>query len=87
MDKTIGERKVWPPEQDQRGLACRQCGCKHFRVIYTQPAWGGEGLCAGGSAATAANGSQRGNYSIDIRMLGSVFVALVIATEHPWARR
>jgi hypothetical protein len=26
---------------DQRGLVCRQCGCKHFRVIYTRPAWGG----------------------------------------------
>ena len=41
MDKTIGERKVWPPEQDQRGLECRKCGCKHFRVIYTRPALGG----------------------------------------------
>jgi len=41
VDKTIGERKVWPPEQDQRGLVCRECGCKHFRVIYTRPAWGG----------------------------------------------
>ena len=26
---------------DQRGLVCRHCGCKHFRVIYTRPAWGG----------------------------------------------
>ena len=25
----------------QRGLVCRHCGCKHFRVIYTRPAWGG----------------------------------------------
>jgi len=41
VDKTIGERKVWPPEQDQRGLECRKCGCKHFRVIYTRPALGG----------------------------------------------
>jgi hypothetical protein len=29
------------PPTDQRGLVCRQCGCKHFRVIYTRPAWGG----------------------------------------------
>jgi len=26
---------------DQRGLVCRHCGCKHFRVIYTRPTWGG----------------------------------------------
>ena len=22
---------------DHRGLACRHCGCGHFRVIYTRP--------------------------------------------------
>ncbi|MHC4982647.1 MAG: NrdR family transcriptional regulator [Planctomycetota bacterium] len=21
---------------------CRHCGCKHFRVIYTRPTWGGK---------------------------------------------
>jgi hypothetical protein len=26
---------------DQRGLVCRHCGCRHFRVIYTRPALGG----------------------------------------------
>ena len=26
---------------DKRGLECRYCGCKHFRVIYTRPYWGG----------------------------------------------
>ena len=26
---------------DQRGLICRHCGCRHFRVVYTRPAWGG----------------------------------------------
>ena len=26
---------------DKRGLECRHCGCKHFRVIYTRPTWGG----------------------------------------------
>jgi hypothetical protein len=29
------------PPADQRGLVCRHCGCRHFRVIYTRPAWGG----------------------------------------------
>ena len=29
------------PAPNQRGLVCRHCGCKHFRVIYTRPAWGG----------------------------------------------
>ena len=26
---------------DKRGLECRHCGCRHFRVIYTRPTWGG----------------------------------------------
>lgn len=25
---------------EQRGLICAKCGCRHFRVIYTRPAWG-----------------------------------------------
>jgi hypothetical protein len=29
------------PEEDIRGLACRACGCRHFRVVYTRPAGGG----------------------------------------------
>jgi len=29
------------PQSDVRGLECRQCGSKHFRVIYTRSAWGG----------------------------------------------
>jgi transcriptional regulator NrdR family protein len=28
-------------EKDDRGLECRACGCKHFRVIYTRPYRGG----------------------------------------------
>jgi transcriptional regulator NrdR family protein len=24
-----------------RGLVCRNCGCQHFQVLYTRPAWGG----------------------------------------------
>jgi transcriptional regulator NrdR family protein len=34
------ERKKWDPAQDKRGLECRYCGCKHFRVVYTRPTWG-----------------------------------------------
>jgi DNA-directed RNA polymerase subunit RPC12/RpoP len=41
MSQTTCERKKWPPEQDGRGLVCRHCGCRHFRVIYTRPAYGG----------------------------------------------
>ncbi len=26
---------------EKRGLECRHCGCRHFRVIYVRPAWGG----------------------------------------------
>lgn len=28
------------PQSDNRGLECRHCGCKHFRVVYTRPTWG-----------------------------------------------
>jgi len=27
--------------EEQKGLECRACGCKHFRVIYTRRASGG----------------------------------------------
>ena len=30
------------PSGNARGLACRWCGCKHFRVVYTRPAMGGK---------------------------------------------
>ena len=23
-------------QKDQRGLACRHCGCRHFHVLYTR---------------------------------------------------
>jgi len=29
------------PSGEQRGLECRNCGCKHFRVIYARPYRGG----------------------------------------------
>jgi len=28
-------------QKEQKGLECRACGCKHFRVIYTRRASGG----------------------------------------------
>jgi hypothetical protein len=34
-------QKTPTSDLDKRGLECRHCGCKHFRVIYTRPAWGG----------------------------------------------
>ena len=37
MDNTSPKR----PDEEQRGLECRGCGCKHFRVIYTRPYRGG----------------------------------------------
>jgi transcriptional regulator NrdR family protein len=27
--------------ENDRGLQCRQCGRRHFRVVYTRAAWGG----------------------------------------------
>lgn len=36
MKKAISDAKA-----NKRGLECRHCGCKHFRVIYTRPTWGG----------------------------------------------
>jgi len=29
------------PEEMTKGLVCRNCGCRHFFVLYTRPAWGG----------------------------------------------
>ena len=37
MDKP----KVENTTEEIRGLECRNCGCKHFRVLYTRSAWGG----------------------------------------------
>jgi transcriptional regulator NrdR family protein len=34
-------RKKWDPVEGKRGLECRHCGCKDFRVVYTRPTWGG----------------------------------------------
>jgi len=41
MSDAATQRKSWPSNQDKRGLECRHCVCKHFRVVYTRPTWGG----------------------------------------------
>lgn len=28
--------------KEHRGLECRDCGCRHFRVVYTRAAVGGK---------------------------------------------
>jgi hypothetical protein len=38
------DTKATRPEKNPEGdlgLACRHCGCKHFRVIYIRPTRGG----------------------------------------------
>ncbi|NJL31983.1 MAG: hypothetical protein HC898_10315 [Phycisphaerales bacterium] len=37
MIKPTDKREPAP----KRGLECPDCGCKHFRVLYTRRAWGG----------------------------------------------
>jgi transcriptional regulator NrdR family protein len=32
---------VKKPHAVRRGLECPDCGCMHFRVLYTRRAWGG----------------------------------------------
>lgn len=36
------EQKNQDSRDEQRGLQCRACGCRHFRVIYTRAALGGK---------------------------------------------
>ena len=38
MQDELGGREA----REDRGLVCPQCGCRHFRVIYTRPARGGK---------------------------------------------
>ncbi len=33
-------KSVEKPADEERGLRCRHCGCKHFLVVYTRPALG-----------------------------------------------
>ena len=37
----VEEKAAGKSEEQQRGLECRQCGCRHFHVVYTRAAWGG----------------------------------------------
>ncbi len=41
----MNEPKVDNTTDEKRGLECRHCGCKHFRVVYTRPTWGGRTRC------------------------------------------
>lgn len=36
------ENETDKPDEGNRGLRCRHCGCRHFSVIYTRRAWGGK---------------------------------------------
>ena len=38
MENTRSKQAV----ENHRGLECRECGCKHFKVIYTRPCQGGQ---------------------------------------------
>jgi transcriptional regulator NrdR family protein len=33
--------KTKPTPDLPKGLVCRTCGCRHFEVLYTRPAFGG----------------------------------------------
>ena len=37
MDVSSTERKSWSPGESKRGMECRICGCKHFRLVYARP--------------------------------------------------
>ncbi len=41
MSPTIDRPAKQTPTADRRGLECRPCGRKHFRVIDNRPTWGG----------------------------------------------
>ena len=38
---SAGQREAWEPDESARGLECRYCRCRHFRVVYTRPTWTG----------------------------------------------
>jgi len=35
------DRDVKKKADEQRGIQCPKCGCRHFHVLYTRRAWGG----------------------------------------------
>jgi hypothetical protein len=66
MVEPVTQRKTWDPAQaggpsgakgpsgNKRGLECRWCGCKHFRVVYTLR-HGAAGLFAGANVGIAGS--------------------------------
>lgn len=42
MEGASPERKRWSSGEEKRGLECRYCGCRHFRVVYARRGWGGK---------------------------------------------
>jgi len=38
MAELSGQRKTWSPDPAMVGLTCRNCGCRHFYVVYTRRA-------------------------------------------------
>ncbi|MBI3462543.1 MAG: hypothetical protein HY000_05705 [Planctomycetes bacterium] len=49
------EEEPKKPRENGRGLRCRHCGGRRFRVIYTRPPWAGK-LVRRRSAGSAASG-------------------------------
>lgn len=38
---TLLRTKSAEKPDEQRGLVCSKCGCRHFWVVYTRASWGG----------------------------------------------
>jgi len=45
MGGSSAERKTFAPTEDRRGLECRHCTCRHFRLIYTRQGWAAKLIC------------------------------------------
>jgi len=53
MVEIAGQRKSWLPDPATVGLTCRNCGCRHFYVVYARRAAGSSAVA---SAASAVSG-------------------------------
>ena len=42
MDGPTAEHRSWSPGESKRGLECRHCGCRRFRVFHTRRGCGGK---------------------------------------------
>jgi len=42
MAQTVGERNSGTPDESHRGVEPLHCGCRHFRLVCTRSAWGGQ---------------------------------------------